>query len=273
MAHSTKIDGKPGWYFFPNDWLASADLGACSLAAQGLWLRLLCFMFVSPKRGVLLQSNGHKMDNKILAKLCGETEQVISSLIGELEVMGVISFFEGSISNRRMLRDEEVSHLRSEAGIKGMSKRWGKKYNKTITRCNNKGVTGSDKDKDIVNSNKVVNTVKIKYLKFVYLLPEEHDKLIVDYGKSQTEDLISRLNDYIGSKGDKYKSHYFTLLNFARRDNIKKITPVIKKDIPPTPPIVPLTPEEEKERTRKMNEAMAAAGIKIGHKKEVEASK
>ena len=116
--------------------------------------------------------------------------------------------------------------------------------------------------------------IKDKYLKFVFLSERENEKLITDYGKTQAADLIDRLNIWIGQVGEasfnkKYSSHYFTILNIARRDNIKKITPVIAKpkDTPPTP--APLSPEEEKERTRKMNEALKEAGIHIGHKKEV----
>lgn len=92
-----------------------------------------------------------------------------------------------------------------------------------------------------------LNKEKIKYLDFVHLSPQEYSNLLNDYGKTQTTDLITRLNDYIGSKGDKYKSHYFTLLNFARRDNIKKITPAAKFTPSTPPPAKPLTAEELKQ--------------------------
>lgn len=68
-----------------------------------------------------------------------------------------------------------------------------------------------DKEKDIV---------KDKYLDFVLLTKEEHQKLIESLGGVQTEGIIARLNDYVGSKGVKYKSHYHTILTWARKDNV-----------------------------------------------------
>ena len=51
---------------------------------------------------------------------------------------------------------------------------------------------------------------------------KEYKKLIDDYGEKIAKDFIERLNDYIGSKGKRYKSHYYTILNWMRRDGIKK---------------------------------------------------
>jgi len=59
---------------------------------------------------------------------------------------------------------------------------------------------------------------KEKYLDFVLLTKEEYQKLIEKFGKSEADDRIDRLNTYIGSKGVKYKSHYYTILNWARKD-------------------------------------------------------
>jgi len=74
--------------------------------------------------------------------------------------------------------------------------------------------------------NKVkLNKEKIKHLDFVFLTPEEHKKLTARYGDNNTRKLIDALNRYIGSKGDKYKSHYYTLLNFARRDGMPELKP------------------------------------------------
>lgn len=59
---------------------------------------------------------------------------------------------------------------------------------------------------------------KGKYLDFVTLTPKEYDSLLSEYGEIQTKEMIQRLNDYIGSKGNKYKSHYHTIKNWFRRD-------------------------------------------------------
>uniref|UniRef100_A0A6M3JJF1 Uncharacterized protein n=1 Tax=viral metagenome TaxID=1070528 RepID=A0A6M3JJF1_9ZZZZ len=97
------------------------------------------------------------------------------------------------------------------------SKMWktkeGKPYGSPIGSPN-----GSVKNKN-KNKNKIYNTpLKNKFLDFVLLAPEEHTKLVVQFGEQGANDRIGRLNDYIGSKGAKYASHYHTILNWARKD-------------------------------------------------------
>ena len=52
--------------------------------------------------------------------------------------------------------------------------------------------------------------------KNVLLTDEELDKLKTEF--SDFEERIDRLSWYIASKGDKYKSHYHTILNWARKE-------------------------------------------------------
>ena len=76
---------------------------------------------------------------------------------------------------------------------------------------------GSDTDTD--TDIKKIN--KRKYLNFVFLTVNEHRKLISKLGQVNTDDLILRLNNYVGSKGKKYKSHYYTILSWARKEQPK----------------------------------------------------
>jgi hypothetical protein len=64
-----------------------------------------------------------------------------------------------------------------------------------------------------------VKESKDKYLDFVYLSKAEHKKLIDQLGEKKTKEYIEKLNAYIGSKGKKYKSHYFTILNWIKMNN------------------------------------------------------
>lgn len=65
---------------------------------------------------------------------------------------------------------------------------------------------------------------KVKYLDFVFLTETENRKLIERFGESEADALKERLNNYVGSKGKKYKSHYFTMLNWKNKD-APKIAP------------------------------------------------
>ena len=86
------------------------------------------------------------------------------------------------------------------------------------------------KEEKIVEEVKEKKPVKKKYLDFVLLTEEEYNKLIDRYWKWIIERKIEDLNNYIWSKGKKYKSHYFTILERLRKENIKplekKISPV-----------------------------------------------
>jgi hypothetical protein len=84
---------------------------------------------------------------------------------------------------------------------------------------------------------------KICHLDFVFLTKEEHSKLVEKFGESRTADLIEELNSGIGSKGYKYKSHYHTILNWARRKD--------KENPPPKPQVSGETTAQYKERIRK----------------------
>jgi len=62
---------------------------------------------------------------------------------------------------------------------------------------------------------------KEKYQDFVLLTPLEFTKLKEFLGERAAEEYITKLNIYIGSKGARYKSHYYTILSWARKDGVK----------------------------------------------------
>ena len=69
---------------------------------------------------------------------------------------------------------------------------------------------------------KVDKKDKKRHREFVWLTPSEYEHLSTLLGKDQCERWIDELNLYIGSKGDKYESHYYTIQVWARRDSAKK---------------------------------------------------
>ena len=68
---------------------------------------------------------------------------------------------------------------------------------------------------------------KITHLDFVLLKPSEYNKLISIYNKQTVDKYIEKLNSYIGSKGRKYHSHYFTLIAWLQKDDVPRL---IKKE-------------------------------------------
>jgi len=127
-------DKKPWDKWYWQDYLADTGLAACSLAAQGLWMRMLAIMARSNKKGYLLDGN-QNMTAGILARLVGSTIDEIRPLLEELKQHEVFSVTEeGVIYNRRMVREAEISEKRSVAGrISALSKK--KNANKLSTKA------------------------------------------------------------------------------------------------------------------------------------------
>ncbi len=88
----------------------------------------------------------------------------------------------------------------------------------------------------------------------VSLSKTELEKLKSRYGTGTTKKLIEELSGYIDSTGTKYKKHYSTLLNWARRKGVEEITHSVKKAED-----VKLTPEQIEENKKRI--AKISAGL------------
>lgn len=95
-----------------------------------------------------------------------------------------------------------------------------KKSTKSQQRVNKEATT----NKNIKNEK---NVKKYKYMnsEFVKLTPDEFKKLKAKYGEHITKLCIEKLDNYIGSTGKKYKSHYRTILNWVA-DEVMKTNPM-----------------------------------------------
>lgn len=87
------------------------------------------------------------------------------------------------------------------------------------TKCIHSIDKSSIVEYSIDKSSKENTPIKTRYLDYVLLKDEEYIKLVELMGESKLTKLIENLNNYIGSKGKKYKSHYHTLRNWYNKDN------------------------------------------------------
>ncbi len=95
--------------FFWSDWESDQGLRLCSLAAQGLWMRMLCVCANNDPKGYLA-INGKPLDVTAIARLAGVTGTEAATLMDELDRNGVFSRNRtGCIYSRRMVRDEKLS--------------------------------------------------------------------------------------------------------------------------------------------------------------------
>jgi len=93
-----------------------------------------------------------------------------------------------------------------------------------VQKTEKKPTTRSNIKSPVINEEK--NIDKVKHGDYVYLLPEEYDKLVKKFGNESTIKKIENLDNYIGQKpSDKkrhYDSHYRTILVWANNDEKKQ---------------------------------------------------
>lgn len=108
----------PALQFYPGDWLRD-DVSGCSLAAQGLWLRMIFLMHDSERYGYLA-TNGTPIPPEHIARRCGVSQDQYVALLAELDAMRIFSrTTEGVIYSRRMVRDFAKRQALSAAGKLG----------------------------------------------------------------------------------------------------------------------------------------------------------
>jgi hypothetical protein len=109
----------PAFQFYPADWRKDTAVQACSLAARGLWVELLCVAHECVPYGVLA-INGTPMTVAQIARIVGESPSIVKRLLAELEHAGVFGRRDdGAIYSRRMLRDQRIREVRAQAGRLG----------------------------------------------------------------------------------------------------------------------------------------------------------
>jgi 5-methylcytosine-specific restriction endonuclease McrA len=107
----------PSTKWFWNDWVNDRALALCSLAAQGLWMRMLA---IASQSGGYIRVNGRQCSTEDISVLVGRPLSEVAPLIAELEARGVFSRTrDGTCYNRRMVRDEKLRKLLITHGRKG----------------------------------------------------------------------------------------------------------------------------------------------------------
>lgn len=103
------------WSAYEND----VDLDMCSLAAQGLWMRLLCFMARSETYGHLVH-RGRAPSLERISCIVRKPPREVEPLLRELEKAGVFDRDEnGIIFSRRMVADRRAFLIAQENGRRG----------------------------------------------------------------------------------------------------------------------------------------------------------
>lgn len=105
--------------WFWSDWLSDPGVRACSYAARGLWMDMLCIMAAADPIGYLVV-NGRPLDAAGVARLTGGQLPEVETLLTELDRNGVYSRDRAKrVYSRRLVRDAKRSAECRDNGVKG----------------------------------------------------------------------------------------------------------------------------------------------------------
>jgi hypothetical protein len=183
MAKDKKRD-LPYMPFYVGDWLKCPEVRALPPDYRGLWFDLLCYMWESTERGVMVTPNGRPYTDSEIIRMVGLDNQNSGNWLTSLLTEGVCSRRDdGAIFSKRMVRDEKTRQIRRETGAKG--------GNPTLL---DKGIDNSD-----VNQN---TEDDIDYDNVVELYHELCPKMrkVEKLGKQRREFIHARFSEYGLSK-------------------------------------------------------------------------
>lgn len=192
-------------------WFGEDGLRLCSLAAKGLWIDLLCYMWRGEQRGQL-RLGGQPMGPTDIAGMEGVKPEDIIPLLEELEGKHVLAkLADGTIINRRMVRraeaEKRLSGIRAFAGTKGMAKRWGGQEPRT-------GNPQTLENREIFNSWNEAGIIRHRTM--TAAMARAIQASLQVYGKAEIAAAIATYAEILHSE-DFWWSYRWTLKDFLQR--------------------------------------------------------
>ena len=210
--------------FDTSDWLRCPELKVLSPDIRGLWMDMLCYMWESVERGVMVKPTGDIYTQDEIVRMLGRDASGSDTWLDQLIIGGVCGVrADGAIYSRRMVRMAEISQKRREAGLKGGSTTKTKVFYQKQPK---------PKEKEPVQAAKAK---KYKYAEFVTLTKDEYAKLCEQFGEDPAKRMIEILDNYKGANGKKYRSDYRAILTWVvdryNEDVMKPSTPKPNKAV------------------------------------------
>ena len=110
---------RPAFQFYPADWRKDVELQSCSMAAQGLWINVMCVAHECEPYGYLTV-NGKAMNAAQLGRQVGLSARESEVLLAELLDAGVAKrTVDSIIYSKRMVADEDLRNRRADGGKGG----------------------------------------------------------------------------------------------------------------------------------------------------------
>ena len=217
-----------------------------------IWFKLLCLAGKQNNSGVFLMGDKIAYTDTMLATIFRRKESTVQLALQTFEQFGMIELIDGVITIPNWEKHQSIDQLekiKEQTRARVARHREKQKLlcdnnvtsNVTVTQCNATDKIREDKNRLEEDKNNILSDSdesapapkkpsKHKYGEYnnVLLTDEELEKLKTEY--SDYEERIERLSSYVASTGKKYKSHYATIRNWARKDNeVKPIRQTYQK--------------------------------------------
>lgn len=225
-------DRSPSFQFYPGDWLTDPKLNLCSPATKGVWLDLLCHMFLSDEPGylvfgdVVLDSNG-------IQKLSKMNPKTFQKVFIELTTFGIIQRDEhGRYFSKRMVNDERTRQQWREIGKLGGNPKLKKKDNPKVnqevnTHVNPFPTPSSSSSSSYINTHSnecVFNHPLVLEIKKMFpgvskmklpLTDDQAEQLLTEFSKIEITEILEAMEN-VPTIATKYKSTFLTIKNWMK---------------------------------------------------------
>ena len=208
--------------FFTGDWIRCPELRVLPPDVRGLWMDMLCYMWESVERGVMVMPNGQPCTKEDVVRIIGTDSSGSTDWLNVLIENKVCEVREdGAIYSRRMVKDNLISEKRRLAGKKGGESTKAKVF---IPKAEAALPTPQQQPDEVTDppqltpeqQEKVEKAKKYISAEYVTLTRDEYTKLCIKYTEESAKKIIDMLNNYKGAKGKKYKSDYFTIRGWVK---------------------------------------------------------
>lgn len=199
---------------YVQDFLTDEKLMECSASATGIYIRIMCIMHKSEPYGTILLKQKDKQTSKQeenfalkLAKFLPYTIEEIIAAITELIEAGVLQNGGDKLTQKRMIRDNEISNIRADAGKKGGLKT--QKFAKA------KGKANTESEYEDVIGIKDVNNILKELYKGVEIFFDEDCRPKTEKAKNEWYDTLDKLIRIDGYSPE----HIHDVIKRARMDD------------------------------------------------------
>lgn len=195
-------------------WLTDPKVRSLSAEDRALFVDLLCQMWISPERGVMIGGSiQHPLTKReIIFMVGGDTDDEWLDRLVEADVVYIRQ--DGAYCNSLMMHDAQVSEARRKAGSKGGKSTMSanRQVEKPIIKAT---PPVKAKPKDPEEKAAKPKPQKKQYAQSVTMTEAEYKSLTDQFTEPVAKEMIEILSNYKGSKGKKYKSDYRAILSWV----------------------------------------------------------